>query len=156
MADLFDRLARAEDAETAKGIAGLIQRVLLRSNSPTADLLMTRARAAVQKKDHALAESILDKIVISSPEWVEGWNQRATVRFLREDYAGSMADIAQVLAIEPRHFGALAGMGFILQRTGNDARALEVFRRALAIYPQFEDVKKAADSLKIEVEGRDI
>lgn len=153
---LFDRLAKARDEDEAKGVAGLIERVLLRSGSPTADLLMNRALTAMQKKENTLAEEVLDKVVVLQPDWAEGWNRRATLRFMREDLRGAMQDIAQVLAIEPRHFGALAGMGFIFQKLDDDKRALQVFRRALAVYPHLESVRKIVDKLQVEVEGRDI
>jgi hypothetical protein len=67
-----------------------------------------------------------------------------------------MGDVDRVLKLEPRHFGALSGMGFILEREGLDKRALEVFRHVLTIYPGLPDIKKIVDKLAPEVEGRDI
>ncbi len=154
--ELFKRLAAATDPEEGKGIAGAIERVWLRSGSDTADLLMSRAVAAVQAKDMSLALELLDKVVAIEPDWAEGWNKRATARFIANDISGSMADIDRVLRLEPRHFGALSGMAFILEREGLDKRALEVFRHVLAIYPGQPDIKKLIDRLSIDVEGRDI
>jgi hypothetical protein len=154
--ELFKRLATTNDADEGKGIAGAIERVWLRSGSDTADLLMSRAVAAVQGKDLPLALELLDKIVAVEPDWAEGWNKRATARFMSNDINGSMADIDHVLKLEPRHFGALSGMGFILEREGLDKRALEIFRHVLTIYPGHPDVKKIVDKLAPEVEGRDI
>jgi tetratricopeptide (TPR) repeat protein len=99
---------------------------------------------------------LLDRLVALEPNWAEAWNQRATVRFLAEDFDGSMADIDKVLKLEPRHFGALTGMGVILQREGLDKRALEVFNRALEIYPAQSDLKDSVDKLTLDVNGRDI
>ena len=154
--ELFKRLAAAEDPEEGKGIAGAIERVWLRSGSDTADLLMSRAVAAVQEKDLPLALELLDRVVAIEPDWAEGWNKRATARFMANDINGSMADIDRVLNLEPRHFGALSGMGFILEREGLDRRALEVFRHVLTIYPGQPDIKKIIEKLVPEVEGRDI
>ena len=154
--ELFKRLAATADAEEGKGIAGAIERVWLRSGSETADLLMARAVAAVQAKDLPLALELLDKVVAIEPDWAEGWNKRATARFMAHDTNGAMADIDRVLKLEPRHFGALSGMGFILEREGLDKRALEVFRHVLTIYPGLPDIKKLIDKLVPEVEGRDI
>jgi tetratricopeptide (TPR) repeat protein len=117
---------------------------------------MQRAAAAVQAKDLPLALELLDKVVVIEPDWVEAWNKRATARFMTSDVNGAMADIDRVLKIEPRHFGALSGMGFILEREGLDKRALEVFRHVLTIYPGQPDMKKLVDKLAPEVEGRDI
>ena len=154
--DLFGRLAQSADDDEAKGIAGAIERVWMHSGSDTADLLMHRALAALNGEDYALAERVLDAIVVIDPDWAEGWDKRATERFFADDYAGAMEDISHVLAIEPRHFGALSGMGFILQKTGFDKQALQVFRKTLEIYPQQESIRKIVDDLTIEVEGRGI
>jgi tetratricopeptide (TPR) repeat protein len=117
---------------------------------------MSRAVSAVQAKDLSLALELLDKVVAIEPDWAEGWNKRATARFMANDINGSMADIDRVLRLEPRHFGALSGMGFILEHEGLDKRALDVFRHVLSIYPGQPDIKKIVDRLSIEVEGRDI
>lgn len=154
--DLFVRLATAGDADQAQGIAGAIERIWMRSASDTASLLMDRAMTAVQGKDLELAETLLTSVVAIEPDWAEAWNKRSTVRFLRDDDAGAMQDVAQVLVREPRHFGALAGMGAILQRQGMDKQALTVLRRALAVDPQLTDIRTLVDKLTISVEGRPI
>ena len=154
--ELFDRLGKAQDESEAKGIAGAIDRVWMRSGSDTADLLMNRAMQAISHKNWKLSQDLLDKVVVIDPYWAEAWNKRATARFFTEDYFGSMADLAEVLKLEPRHYAALTGMGFILQRTGFDKRALQVFRRALEINPQQEDIRKTVEKLTLEVEGQPI
>jgi tetratricopeptide (TPR) repeat protein len=154
--DLFDRLAKSTDAEESEGIAGAIQRVWLRSGSDTAELLLSRAVAAMASKDLKLAETLLDRLIAIEPDWAEAWNKRATVRFELNDDQGAMRDIAQVLVREPRHFGALTGMGFILQRDGMDKAALKVFRKVLELYPKLDIIRKTVDKLTVDVEGRDI
>ena len=154
--ELFERLAKAEDAIEAKGVTGAIERVWMHSGSDTADLLMNRAMQALQRKDYALCQELLGSIVEIEPKWAEGWNKRATVRYLAGDAMGAMQDIAHVLALEPRHFTALSGMGYILQGRGFDARALEAFRRALEINPRHEDIRRLVDKLTLEVEGQGI
>jgi tetratricopeptide (TPR) repeat protein len=152
--ELFDRLGKAGDESEAKGIAGAIDRVWMRSGSDTADLLMKRAVQAIGHKNLTLSQDILDKIVIIDPTWAEGWNKRATARYLADDDTGAMEDLAHVIALEPRHYAALAGMGFILQRRGFDKLALRAFRRAIEINPQQEDLRKIVDKLTLEVEGQ--
>jgi tetratricopeptide (TPR) repeat protein len=154
--DLFTRLERTQDADEARGISGAIERVWMRSGSDTADLLMERVSTAISKKEWPLAEELLDKMIEIEPQWAEVWNKRATVRFFNEDLSGSMADLAYVLKLEPRHYTALVGMGVILQRRDFDAQALRVFRRALEINPQLDDIRKRVEKLQLEVEGRDI
>ena len=83
-------------------------------------------------------------------------NKRATVHFLRDDYPKAIADIERALALEPRHFGALAGLGMIMQDIGDEKRALEAFRKALAVNPHLEKVPELVKTLTEKVEGRDI
>ena len=156
LADLYARLAGADDADSAQGIVAALERQWLFTASDTAGLIMTRALAAMQRDEHGHARELLDRLVTLEPRWAEAWNKRATLRFVTDDYDGSMEDIGHVLALDPRHFGALMGMGTILQRGGNDKRALEIYRRVHDIYPALESVKHLIDSLAPEVDGRDI
>lgn len=156
LADLYARLAKATDQDEAQGIAGALERQWLFTTSDTAGLLMTRALGAIQRNELPLALELLDKLTVLEPKWAEAWNKRATVRFMADDYPGSMQDISQVLALDPNHFGALMGMGTILQRSGNDKRALEAYRRAHEVYPALDSVKRVIDTLAPAVDGRDI
>ncbi len=153
---LFARLAKASDPDEAAGIAGVIERLWMQSGSDTADLLMARAMEAAQASHRDIALSLLDKVVGLDPGWAEAWNKRATLRFLDDDDSGAMEDIGHTLALEPRHFGALSGMGFILKRNGLEKGALTALRRAQSIYPESPDIKKAVDDLVPDVEGRDL
>ena len=154
--DLYGKLAVAGDADEAKGLATLIGTIWMRTSSDTANLLMTRAIHSIESKDYPLALELLDRIVELQPNWAEAWNKRASVRYFNGDLDGSMADVEHVLKLEPKHFGALEGMATILQRTHLDKRALEIYRRALAIYPHQPDVEKIVDKLALEVEGQGI
>lgn len=154
--DLYAKLAAAKDADEAKGLASLIGAIWLRSGSDTADLLMRRALDAYEKKNVTVALDLLDRVVALSPNWAEAWNQRATVRFYAGNLNGAMSDVEHVLRLEPKHFGALDGMGAILQRTGFDKRALEIYRRALEIYPHQPEVEAIIQKLQLEVEGQGI
>jgi len=154
--DLFERLVKAQDETEARGVTGAIERVWMHSGSDTADLLMNRAMQALKRKDYTLSQELLGSIVEIEPQWAEAWNKRATVRYMADDALGAMEDIAQVLALEPRHFGALSGMGFILQARGFDKRALEAFRKALEINPRHEEMRRLVDKLALEVDGREI
>ena len=152
--DLFHRLSTAADSGEATGIATAIEHLWLQSGSDTADLLMMRSVSALAKGDNDLATNLLGKIIVLQPDWAEAWNKRATLRFLKGDDAGSMNDISHVLSLEPRHFGALSGMGFILQRAGLKKEALAMLRKAAAIYPHNEELGKSIDALTLEVEGQ--
>lgn len=154
--DLFARLQRARDQNEAQTLALSIQHIWFQTRSDTASLLMQRAAQSIQDSHYPLALSLLDKIVALEPQWAEAWNQRATVRFLADDSEGAMADIDQVIKLEPRHFGALAGMGAILQRAGLDKQALQIYGKSLSLYPMQPELQKTVEKLKLTVEGRDI
>ena len=153
---LFGALKAAPDATAAKAVEGRIMAYWLASGSDTADLLMSRVKTAVDQKDLDLAIQLLDSLVELRPEYVEAWNRRATLHFMNKSYAQSLADIRQVLAREPRHFGALAGLGMILQDIGEEKVALDAFRRAIAVHPHLERIGDMIESLTEKVEGRPI
>lgn len=153
---LFEALKLAPDETTAKAIEQRIWALWFASHSDTADLLMTRARTALEGKDTDLALQLLGAIVKIKPDYVEAWNRRATIYFSKKDYGAAMGDIRQVLRLEPRHFGALSGLGMILQELGDDKHALEAFRRVVNVYPRIQRIPELVKQLKEKVEGRDI
>jgi hypothetical protein len=153
---LLARLATEQDPEAAQRIAESIETVWLQSGSETADLLMQRALDSMKAGHGSVALELLDKVVLLEPEWVEAWSRRAAARFHAGDSDGAMADVEHVLILEPRHFGALAAMGTILEQSGFEQRALEVFRRALAVFPMQPLLQDHIDRLEIGVEGRGI
>jgi len=153
---LFEALKAAPDADAAKLVEGRIWSLWLASGSDTADLLMSRVKTATEAKDTKLALQLLDAVIQLRPDYVEAWNRRATIHFSNKDYSKSLADIRQVLAREPRHFGALTGLGVIMQEFNEDKLALEAFRRALAVNPHLQKVPDFVKTLTEKVEGRDI
>lgn len=152
---LFQTL-KSEQNEAAAAAESAILKLWLESGSDTVDVLMEWALKAIDEKNYSLALDFLDRIVTLKPDYVEGWNKRATVFFLTDDYARSLVDIRRVLALEPRHFGALAGLGTILRDLGQDKRALEIYRQALALDPRMDSVRKAIDEIEKDSGGKDI
>jgi tetratricopeptide (TPR) repeat protein len=153
---LFEALKAAPDADSAKLVEGRIWALWLASGSDTTDLLMGRVKTAQDAKETKLAIQLLDAVVEMRPDYIEAWNRRATLHFANKDYGRSVADIRQVLAREPRHFGALTGLGVIMQELGEEKLALEAFRRALAVNPHLQKVPDFVKTLTEKVEGRDI
>ncbi len=158
MADvrLLVRALRDADDDTRESAEQAIWRIWARSGDESVDRLY--AVGVHQMEEGELRQGIVTftRIIEQKPEFAEAWNKRATIYFLKNDYGHAMADIAETLKREPRHFGAWAGLGMILRETGDKKRAYEAFKHALAINPQLDTVKKAFDDLKPEVEGRDI
>src|SRR5262249_16504436 len=146
----------APDEASAKNIEDRIWALWLVSGSDTCNLLMTRVKTAVDAEKYDLAIRLLDAIIEIRPKYVEAWNRRATVFFLKKDYGSALADLRQVLAREPRHFGALAGLGAIMQDIGDEKNALDAYRRALDIDPPLKGSADKVKPLPSKVEGRPI
>jgi tetratricopeptide (TPR) repeat protein len=153
---LFGALKAAPDEASAKHVEARIWAIWLQTPSDTAALLMTRVKTAIDGQQPDVALKLLDAIVKLRPDYVEAWNRRATIYYMKNDYGRALADLEEVLAREPRHFGALAGVGMIMQELGDDRRALDAFRKALAINPHLEKVPELVKQLSEKVEGRDI
>src|SRR4051794_13732037 len=153
---LFGALKAAPDETSARHVEARIWAAWLQTPSDTVALLMTRSKAAMDAKQTEVALKLLDAVIKLRPDYIEAWNRRATLYYLQNDYGRSLADIQQVLRREPRHFGALAGLGMIMQDLGEEKRALDAFRKALDVDPYLEKVPELVKSLTEKVEGRDI
>jgi tetratricopeptide (TPR) repeat protein len=153
---LFGALKVAPDEASAKHVEARIWALWMQTPSDTTALLMMRAKAAMDAQQMDVALKLLDAVVKLRPDYVEGWNRRATLYYLQNDYTRSLQDIEQVLVREPRHFGALAGLGMIMQDLGDEKRALDAFRKALAVNPHLDKVPELVKTLTEKVEGRDI
>jgi tetratricopeptide (TPR) repeat protein len=153
---LFEALKVAPDEESAKYVENRIWAIWVASSSDTANLLMGRVKMASEGKDYDLAIKLLDSIIDIRPDFVEAWNRRATIYYQQKEFGRALEDIHEVLAREPRHFGALSGLGIILQELGDEKGALDAFRRALAIHPHLERIPELVKRLGEKVDGRDI
>jgi tetratricopeptide (TPR) repeat protein len=153
---LFEALKIAPSQESAKFVENRIWALWLAAGGDTGNLLMGRVKTAMDRKDFDLAIKLLNAIIDIRPDYVEAWNRRASIRFAQKDFANALVDIREVLVREPRHFGALSGLGVIMQELGDDKHALEAFRRALALYPRLEKIPDLVKKLTEKVEGREI
>lgn len=153
--ELFARLKEA-DERAARRVEREIWNAWSKSGSASADLLLQRGREATREGKLDAAIEHLTALVDHAPDFAEGWNARATAYFQAGLYGPSVADIAQVLRLEPRHFGALAGFGAILEATDRKKEALEVYRTALAIHPHLAGVRQAIERLETQLAGRDL
>ncbi|HEY6734222.1 MAG TPA: hypothetical protein VI256_10575 [Roseiarcus sp.] len=155
-AELYTRLAAAKDADETSGIITRLLHSYSESGSDTADPLLKRARQAIGVENYSDALKILNATIALQPDWAEGWNARATTRYLDDDYKGSMADIAQTLKREPKHLGALMGMGMILEARDKREEALKIYQRVLEIAPHWRNAQEAADKLKAALAGSEL
>ncbi|WP_337180918.1 hypothetical protein [Shinella sp.] len=151
---LFDTLKREGNPGVAKGIADQIRREWQDSGSATVNLLIQWADKAMTEDKNVAALDYLDEAIRLKPDYVEAWNRRATLHFKMGNYRKSMSDINRVLAIEPRHFGALAGMAAIMSQTGRDEMALKAWEKFLDIYPTERQAQKELGELAEKLTGQ--
>ncbi len=153
---LFADLGRESDPKKAKRISASIVSRWTDSGSATANLLMQWSQKAISEKKEALALDFLDQVTLLFPDYVEGWNRRATLHFMMGHLGKSMADINHVLTLEPRHFGALSGMASIMEASEKDELALKAWEQVLAVYPANRQAQEKVGELADKLTGRRI
>jgi tetratricopeptide (TPR) repeat protein len=132
---------RGDDPELAATAEAILWSAWCRSGDVEADRVFRAGVEAMQQQKLAEAEELFSRIVELKPEFAEGWNKRATVRFMRRNFAGSIADCQQTLARNPNHFGAASGQGLCHISLQEFREAAVCFRRALEIHPHLDAVR---------------
>ena len=149
---LFKFLKSAKHSDEASAVEDRIWQIWSMTGDPKLDGLMVASSEAMERHDFPAALRAIDAIVKARPDFAEGWNKRATVYYLMGDYKKAIADIDRTLELEPRHFGALSGLGLTNMKLGRDAAAADAFQRLLSIDPLYPNaklnLKLALDSLK--------
>lgn len=150
--DLFDNLQMV-GPEAAAAIEERIWREWSKSGSPTLDVLLERGRTALQEEQPKLAVEHLTALIDHAPDFAEAYNARATAFFQQGLYGPSLQDIRMALALNPRHFAAMSGLGLILEELGQPEAALDAWRAALEIHPHQTGAAEAIDRLERTVAG---
>lgn len=154
--ELFADLKRENKEHAAKRIADRIWAEWRDSGSASINVMMLWADEASKAEKWGVALDFLDRVTVLDPDFAEGWNRRATVHFMMKNYRKSMADIDRTLRLEPRHFGALAGMAQILKDTGQKQLALNAYERVLQVYPMMRSAQAEVVTLSDELAGEGI
>jgi tetratricopeptide (TPR) repeat protein len=153
---LFTQLRQANSTEAARPIESDIWEIWLQSGDPAADTLMADGIAAMNAGDAEQAMAAFDRLVALKPNFAEAWNKRATALYLLGRFPESIKDIDRVLALEPRHFGALSGLGLCDLQLDRDKAALDAFERAAAVDPNLPGVRSRIEALRKQLEGEPI
>jgi tetratricopeptide (TPR) repeat protein len=153
---LFEKLQETQNPVEARQLERKIWEAWAKSESDTLDALMQGGVAVMEKGDYGRAQDIFSTMIELKPDFAEAYNKRATVRFLGGDYAGSVADIERTLKLEPRHFGALSGLGTIMERLDNLPEALKAYRRALAANPHLNEGADKLRELRRKIDAREL
>ncbi|MBA3447799.1 MAG: hypothetical protein H0T56_09360 [Pseudaminobacter sp.] len=156
LGSLFGELKRERNERAAERIATKIQEEWKNSGSASIDLMMQWSRTATEARKFDVALDFLDQVVTLSPDYAEGWNRRATVHFMMQNLGKSMTDIDRTLRLEPRHFGALAGLAQIMSLRGHKELALDAYQRLLDVYPMMRSAQSEISTLSEELAGEGI
>jgi tetratricopeptide (TPR) repeat protein len=153
--DLFSRLAEAREDEAGR-ITESIWIEWSKSGSAAMDLLLQRGQRAMAEGNLDAAIEHFSALIDHAPEFAEGYNARATAYYRTGDLGPSIADIAQTLDLNPRHFGALSGLGMIFEDIGRPEKALEAYRAAQAVNPHLAEVNASIERLVADLAGQDL
>jgi tetratricopeptide (TPR) repeat protein len=135
-------ILRGDDPERAARAEAALWRMWSTSGIPDVDALLSQGIAHLERRDYREAERLFSAVVERAPAFAEGWNKRATARYLAEDFEGSIADCRETLARKPHHFGALSGQGLCHMALGQHRLAARMFRRTLAVHPHLEAARQ--------------
>lgn len=153
---LFRELADAEYQDTARQLEREIWHAWLESGDEAVNRALEAGIRAMQNGRMEEAIQRFSEVVEKAPDFAEGWNKRATAYYLNDELAKSMQDIQKTLSLEPRHFGAISGMGLIFLQQGDERAALEAFEEVLKIHPMAPGANKHAKRLRKKLEGQGI
>ena len=132
---LFGQLLVVDNGTQALEIERAIWNIWFEIDGDKVNSLLVRGRYAISSDQLEFAEKLYDELIEIAPEFAEAWNRRATVRYMRGNFAGSIADIEATLKLEPRHFGAISGLGLCRIALEDLKGAATAFRDVLAINP---------------------
>ena len=149
---LFQQLENAVGPDDATRLEAEIWQRWLDSDDEKAWRLMQRVQLSMSEADLDEALLLCNELVDYAPQYAEAWNKRATVFYMMGSYDASVADIQKTLQLEPRHFGAISGLGLIFLRKGNPEAALEAFEQVLRVSPQSRNARRSVESVKQQIQ----
>lgn len=154
--ELFDLLKKAPDPGSAQQVETLIWALWFHSDNPEVEKLMNTGVTAMSASEFPMAIDAFKHVTELAPDFAEGWNKLATVHYLVGDYQDSLDEIGHTLELEPRHFGALSGLGLVQVELDHTEQALDAFERALEVYPMLQGARMNAETLRKQLRGKSI
>ena len=154
--NLFERLRATQDQAEARDIEGTIWKIWTKSENANVNRVMLIGIASMHAGQLGIALNKFNEVIQLAPDFAEGWNKRATIYYLMKKFDRSVNDIAQTLKLEPRHFGALSGLGLINQAIGQTNAAIKAFEHALDINPHLSGLREKVTKMKKIKLGRKI
>ncbi|MFT6302422.1 MAG: tetratricopeptide (TPR) repeat protein [Granulosicoccus sp.] len=152
---LFAQLLNETDSESSTALEGQIWQHWLSAPDKNSANLLSQISNAMGVRRFEIALRLSNQLVDSYPDFAEAWNKRATIHYLMRNYAMSVADIRETVRLEPRHFGAISGLGMIFLQENNIPAALQAFEQVLKISPASSNAKRSVERVRREI-GREI
>jgi len=154
--ELLNRLSVSSEDHEAELLAEEVWARFFDSGSPSVDLILQRGIDAQFSGDLDLAGDFFSDVIEFAPNFAEGWNRRAALEYARGEYTAAAEDLGMAIELQPRHFGALVGLGLVLERLGSATGAFQAYSDALAIHPFLTQAQEGVDRLSKQVEGRQL
>jgi tetratricopeptide (TPR) repeat protein len=154
--EILADLAAAASEDEARDLESRLHTLWSRSNSATADILLSRSNEALEEDNTEIAAELAEKVTELAPEFAEGWHQRAVIAMHLEDFEDAVTSLRHTLSLQPKHFIALAELGSILEEFGDEENALAAYREALALNPFIDGLAERIRELTRSVEGQGI
>tara|TARA_R110002020_G_scaffold83397_1_gene206906 strand:- start:297551 stop:298129 length:579 start_codon:yes stop_codon:yes gene_type:complete len=152
--EMFQKLHDAPSESEANDAAQDIWAAWMESGSPTVDMIMERAVDAQTVGEYDTARALYDRAIMIEPDYAEAWSRRASLFLNDENFPEALRDLNEALRLEPRHFGAWAGLGIMMETMGAEKEALDAYRQALDIYPFMTQALQAEKRLAKQAEGQ--
>ena len=156
LGELFDALSAAPDPGAALAVETEIWRIWLDGGDSELNELMVQGIEAMSARRFRDAAGRFTELILAAPAFAEAWNKRATVYYLMNRFEDSVRDIERTLALEPRHFGAISGMGLIFLERGDEEGALDAFEKVLEIHPHARGAGFQVERLRERLQGKRI
>lgn len=147
---------RDEEPRIRSAAQNAMWAIWLRSGNDEIDTLMMEGIQLMESQQYPEAVEVFSQMIAKAPNFAEGYNKRATVHYLMQEFEKSIADIHRTLERNPVHFGALSGMGLCYLGLEEPRNALEWFERAVAINPNLDSIHHYIDQIKAFLKKRSI
>jgi tetratricopeptide (TPR) repeat protein len=153
---IFERLSSTDSKSEAAELTNMVWAIWHESDNETVNSFMSKGIEEMAQRNFEAAVASFSKVVEVDSNFAEGWNKRATVYYLMGDLESSIRDVDRTLILEPRHFGALSGLGLIFLGLDEGWEALKAFEAALRVNPHLAGPQAHVKELKRHLRGKPI
>ncbi len=142
LGDLFAVLQETENVRTIQMTESQIWEIWLQHPNADVQQLILVGTQRMNAQRYAEAMVAFNRLIESFPNYAEGWNKRATLNYILGNLDASISDIEKTLELEPRHFGALSGLGVVLIQRKELSKAKQAFENLIEVHPNSPNAKQ--------------